>query len=218
MDELGLEIRCNPLMVALLAAHAPVLRKCWHYWNTQHGLRGRSSAANRPSSVAVEQLKEVYNVDEESLANNLLSYEDRFNFNELLVMLQDTELLGPDCTSSQAAGLFHRVTGDKPTMSSLHPINCRDEVAFDELVELLVRLALKTRGTKQQIRSVAQARTALLELVHGFLIDYYVATDRFYNGNLMRVAHGMEAKIREDEPELAARLQPKPSAGKRASV
>ena len=45
----------------------------------------------------------------------------------------------------------------------------------------------------------------LLQLVHGFLIDYYVATDRFYNGNLMRVAHGMEAKIREDEPELAAR-------------
>ena len=117
-------------------------------------------------------------------------------------MAQDCDLLGPDCSPRELAALFHRVTGDKPTMHQLHPINMRDELTFDELVELLVRLALKIKGTKQQIRSVAQARTALLQMVHDFLVEYYVATDRFYTGNLKYAARQINF-----EPELAARLQ-----------
>ena len=203
LDELGHEIRCWSPMVGLLAAHAPVLRRCWNYWNTSHGLRDWRKAPGRPSSVAVEKMKEVWHLDEEGLCAQLLSKEDRFNYNELLVMLQDTEMLGPECTSREAAALFHRCTGNMPSLAHLHPANMRDELSFDELVELLVRMALKHRGRKMLVGSADLARTALLQLVHEFLLDYYVATDRFYNGNLTRNARQIELT-----PEVALHLHP----------
>ena len=63
----------RPPMVSLLAAHAPVLRRCWNYWNTSHGLRDWRRAPGRPSSVAVEKMKEVWHLDEEGLCAQLLS-------------------------------------------------------------------------------------------------------------------------------------------------
>ena len=52
----------------------------------------------------------------------------------LLVMPQDTEMLGPECTSREAAALFHRCTGNMPSLAHLHPSNMRDELSFDEVV------------------------------------------------------------------------------------
>ena len=149
----------------------------------------------------------------------------------LLVMPQDTEMLGPECTSREAAALFHRCTGNMPSLAHLHPSNMRDELSFDEviipprplpthwadaasatcshhpaslishrgapiwlippplrlrpwmaytpslpptasqLVELMVRMALKHRGRKMLVGSAELARTALLQLVHEFLLE-----------------------------------------------
>ena len=72
-----------------------------------------------------------------------------------------------------------------------------------QLVELMVRMALKHRGRKMLVGSADLARTALLQLVHEFLLDYYVSTDRFYNGNLTRNARQIELT-----PEVAAHLHP----------
>ena len=45
-------------------------------------------------------------------------------------------------------------------------------------------MALKQRGRKMLVDSADLARTAQLQVVHEFLLDYYVATDRFYHCNL----------------------------------
>ena len=157
-------------------------------------------------------------------------------------MLQDAEMLGPECTSREAAALFHRCTGNMPSLAHLHPSNMRDELSFDEviipprpphplggrclghvlssprlahlapcfhpsslallrvrpyglyplhcgcahgwlipppslpptasqLVELMVRMALKHRGRKMLVGSAELARSALLQLVHEFLLE-----------------------------------------------
>jgi len=73
LDGLGIEMR-RAGMVDLLAAHRPVLERCWRYWNSLHGLgperAGRMYGGGRVAPGGGNTLvpQEVWHLDDDGIA------------------------------------------------------------------------------------------------------------------------------------------------------
>jgi len=216
IDPIGAELR-GPEMSSLIAEHMPMLRLCWEYWNTQHGTkqgRGRMGpkrlAAGAAEDAAVRMSKEVFLMHAEGVAGELLCAENRFNYNELLSMFDRTGFFhgGGSVKPRHIHELFEATTLDRPMFADIHSANERDEIIFDEFVELLVRAAVIKYGPKFRPLETDAAKAALLVVADDFLCDYYTAVDRIYPGNLMRVVKktlGGEP----DEPQAIAEMSPR---------
>lgn len=229
LDALSRELR-RPPFTSLLARHLPILRRCWKYWNTQHGealSRGsRQTAAALTSPFAIKDDaaarrdgKEVWLMDSGGDTADLLSSEDRFNYNEMIIMLRETGMFrGGALKVSDVPDIFEAATGDRPRLADVHAANARDELIFDEFVELLVRIAVHRdrggAGGRWMRRPEVSDTAALVSLADDFLRDYYNATDRFYPGGLARIVR----KELDDGPpgEPATRRVHAPSGAMRS--
>ena len=194
LDLISRAIR-EPEMTNLLAEHLVLLRVCWKYWNTLHGKRkvgrGRVPSPTKANDDAVTRMKkEVFLLDAYGDAKDLLSNEDRFNYNEVLLMFKEADVFqnGGRLKRRHLYELFEVTTCDRPLVTDVHPSNARDELIFDEFVELLVRAAVRARGARLSPPfGEGPISMAWLNLIDDFLYDFYKATDRFYPGNLMRI-------------------------------
>jgi hypothetical protein len=145
MDAIGVELR-GPEMSSLIAEHMPMLKLCWEYWNTQQGAKqGRGKAGLRKmAAVAAEDAaarmsKEVFLMNADGGARELLCAENRFNYNELLSMFDLTGLVKTGVGSLRRRhihDLFEATTMDRPMLADINPANERDEMIFDEFVEV----------------------------------------------------------------------------------
>merc|ERR1711988_1762731 len=99
---------------------------------------------------------------------------DTFNFNEPLIMMENGHFITPDFNLAQCKMLFEKVTGDSEVAPQIHPTNIKDEMIFDELVEFLVRLGVRTAAIE------GRQNAKLLEKVEGMLAKVYDVTKRIY--------------------------------------
>jgi len=114
-------------------------------------------------------------------------------------MMHETDMIGFDCSISDACALFETISGDRPSARVVDKVNQRDELLFDEFIELLVRCAVLSRAGRCALGTATDARSVLLRLVDQFLFDFYAATDKFYPGSLTRMARRMRQQTKRNQ-------------------
>ena len=159
------------------------------------GAKAAAGRAQRPQllhlgSVRLTSLQQFQQQHRQSIMrgdslnlHTLLKKQDRFNLNELLLMLEATETIGPDVSMAGALRIYAEVTCDRVSrMPQVHSTNADCEIHFSEFVEIVVRVGL---GAAARHVSIASAPDALLRVGEA-LHELYDGTERFLNGRLPR--------------------------------
>ena len=163
LDEIGILLRQRN-MIELVQRQRIFLQATWQSWNARSKTLKLGTFEKSVVTDAQVQIEVSLLNPDSDLAHQAIA-EDRFTFNELLLMFEALNMFCASFKPRHVLDLFEKSTGSRPRLVIMHALNNRHEIVFDEFVELLMRACTLLHAPRTQC--------ATPDTFESFLKDFY---------------------------------------------